>query len=554
MSRFAGICRGVDMIEKSLLPLTSAALILGSLVAATPGGAVGLSAVRAQAFENEHLFFYEPEQGDLFGYALATGDFNGDGADDLATGIPLDDGLFGSPTPDMGAVVVRYGIPGRGLATGVADTWLSQSQTGSPSPPHAGERFGWSLAAGDFDNDGIDDLAIGIPRDHNAFDYEAGAVEIHYGLPGGIQLAAGEYIQQGTSGVPGNGFNLERFGEALAVGDFNGDGPNDLAIGAPGDYLSSAYVGSVTVLHGSPAGLLPYDGYRIVQGDSGLPDVPENGDDFGAALATGDFNGDYISDLAIGAPGEDDVGAVLVLFGSPFSLLFADRVWWGQGDLGGTNESGDRFGQALVSGNFDSDAYDDLVIGAPFEDLGAGNSIVDAGEFTLLYGSGAGAPNWFNLARTSHFRQSDIFLDAGADHTGDRFGWAFAAGDFDHDGNDDLAVGHPGEDFSEWIDAGAVTILMGASGTGTWNGADLFVTTLGQLPGSIQSSQDLGRSLATGDFDGDGHADLAIGAPYYDVPGGPWVLDVGRENVLYGTLFSDGFFYGSAILWSAASP
>ena len=74
----------------------------------------------------------------------------------------------------------------------------------------------------------------------------------------------------------------------------------------------------MTVLNGSPAGLLPFDGYTIVEGDSGLPDIPENGDELGAALATGDWNGDFAADLAIGVPGEDNVGAVLVLFGSDF--------------------------------------------------------------------------------------------------------------------------------------------------------------------------------------------------------------------------------------------
>jgi len=510
---------------------------------------VGLSSVRAQTFENENLLFYAPEQGDLFGFALATGDFNGDGAEDLATGIPLDDGLFGSPIVDMGAVVVRCGIPGRGLETGLADTYLSQLQAGSPSSPNPGERFGRALAAGDFNGDGIDDLAIGVTMNVNGFAEAAGAVEIHYGLPGGIQLAAEHLLEQFTDGLPGVGYASERFGEALAAGDFDGDGYDDLAVGAPSDF--GANRGSVTVLHGDAGGLLPYEGYWVTQGGAGIPDVIEDGDEFGAALTTGDFNGDGRDDLAIGVPGEDDVGAILVLFGSDFGLLFNNHVWWGQGDVGGVGESGDRFGQALGAGDFDGDGFDDLVVGAPYEDLGAGNTLVDAGEFTLLYGSGAGAPNWFNLGRTGHWKQSDIFLDPGADQADDRFGWALAAGDFDKDGHDDLAVGYPGEDFGG-SNRGAVTILMGATGTGIWNGADLFATEIGQVPGISQNSQDLGWSLAAGDFDGDGHADLAIGVPYRDISGIGG--DVGRENVLYGALFSDGFFYGFPYYWSAIAP
>jgi hypothetical protein len=374
-------------------------------------------------------------------------------------------------------------------------------------------------------------------------------VEIHYGLPGGIQLAAEHFIDQDTDGVPGENFAEDRFGEALAAGDFDGDGYDDLAVGAPGDLGGNR--GVVTVVLGGAGGLLPYEGYRIYQGWDGIPDVMESGDEFGAALTTGDWNGDGKDDLAIGVPGEDDVGAVLVLFGSQFGLLFNNHVWWGQGDTGGVGESGDRFAQSLASGDFDGDGYDDLVVGAPLEDLVEDGPIVDAGEVTLLYGSGAGAPNWFNVARTSHFQQGSFFLGGGYDETGDRFGWAFAAGDFDQDGHDDLAVGHPGEDFGG-LDQGAVTVLMGVSGTGIWNGADIFAIAGGQVPGPVQDYQDFGRSLAAGDFDGDGHADLAIAAPYRDVGG--IGSDVGRENVLYGALFSDGFFYGFPYYWSAIVP
>jgi hypothetical protein len=78
--------------------------------------------VRARTFDNEDLLIFRPESFDFFGSEVASGDFNGDGVDDLATGIPNDDGIAGSGCTDCGGVVVRYGISGRGLDTALAVT------------------------------------------------------------------------------------------------------------------------------------------------------------------------------------------------------------------------------------------------------------------------------------------------------------------------------------------------------------------------------------------------------------------------------------------------
>ena len=164
---------------------TLAMVALPAAFAQGPGW-VGLSSVRSQYFENENLLFYVPESFDNFGAALATGDFNGDGADDLATGIPYDNGLAGFELDNVGLAIVRYGIPGFGLETGLADTVLRDTEDVAPD-----DNFGFALAAGDFNGDGFDDLAVGEPGNH-VLDY--GKVHIFYGSPGGIQVVGGAQV------------------------------------------------------------------------------------------------------------------------------------------------------------------------------------------------------------------------------------------------------------------------------------------------------------------------------------------------------------------------
>ncbi len=543
----------------ALLAALVAFVALLAPVTAPPLGAaasVGLSSVRSQTFGNEDLFFFQPWTADRFGWAVAAGDFNNDGAMDLATGMPSDDGLAGGGLIDVGIVVVRWGIPGTGLAMGLADTVLSQYAAGSLSAPESNDEFGHALAVGDFNGDGHDDLAVGVPGDNVSGTSEgctdlsarSGSVIIHYGLPNGIQTAGEHWGSFGTIfGCPGEpGYRL---GAALAAGDFNGDGWGDLAVGIPNrfgydgtDILSQA--GSVVVLYGHFGGLVPWDDVQFSQFSTDVHNTPHAFDHFGFALAVGDINDDFRDDLAVGVPGEGGTGAVQLFMGSPTGISLPDNAIWSEFEIVGSSAVNDQFGSALAFGDFNADSIDDLAIGTPLADLPGPK--VDAGRVSVMYGDLAILTN--PLVSES-FTQGTIFGAPAADGVNDRFGRALAAGDFDRDGAFDLAVGQPGDDLGN-IDRGGVTILMGSPAGGLYERFRFLSAGIAGIPPDAQNGSDMGHSLAAGDFDGDGHADLAIGVPYRDDA----FVDDGRVTVLYGALFADGFEGNSTFDWSGVEP
>ena len=114
-----------------------------------------------------------------------------------------------------------------------------------------------------------------------------------------------------------------------------------------------------------------------------------------------------------------------------------------------------RYMLATVMGDFNGDGFDDLAVGSPYEDVGTKS---DAGAVNIIFGAPAGITTAGN--RWIHQDSAGI---AGVAGPGDRFGWALAAGDFNGDGFDDLAIGVPGEDVSSKIDAGAINIIFGAA-------------------------------------------------------------------------------------------
>ena len=523
-------------IDRSALGLLLLLAAADGAAAALPS--IGLSTVRAVRFGKESQLSSPLRAGDRFASAFAIGDLNGDGADDLATGVPLADGPSGDEADDSGLVAIRFGRPGRGLDLEEEDV-VSEQAFGTAE---VDDRFGAALALCDLDGDGLDDLAVGVPGEDFGSATEAGAVVVFFGSE------AVEFLDQDSPDVPDAVEPFDSFGASLACGDFDGDGRDDLAVGSPGETIGGdLQAGAVFVVPGSATGLNTAASIVLHQDLPLVTGEAEPNDRFGAALVAADFEGGGFADLVVGAPGENGQrGALHVFFGRATGLPSADFIQRDETGIGGLSEDGDAFAATLAAGDFDGDGHDDLAIGIPTEDSGVRGSNTDCGQVGVLYGAPAG----FAFGRTQFWVQEAI-LGTGTSEAGDAFGSALAAGDFDEDGRDDLAVGAPGE-FVTGLADGAAVVVMGSVTGLTAERHRVLAAGLDGWPGNAaEHDRSLSAALAAGDFDADGFDDLALGAPREDFDN---LEDSGAATVAYGSLFADGFDTGDADFWPISIP
>jgi formylmethanofuran dehydrogenase subunit C len=440
------------------------------------------------------------EASSFFGDSFSPGDFNADGRVDLAIGA----NFYSSST---GRAYIFYNDGSMPTTAATADVIITGEATGN--------YFGRSLASGDWNADGKTDLAVGA----SSYSSSTGRAYI-FSNDGSIPTTAATADVIITGEATNN-----YFGFSLTSGDFNADGKTDLAVGAYGYSSNRGRMYLYTFNDG------------VITGET-------TSNSFGHSLVSGDFNADGKTDLAVGASGySTNTGRVYLFYqdGSvPTAAASADVIITGE-------TSGDYFSTSLVAADWNTDSRTDLAVGSRGYSTNTGRAYIFYNDGSIpttaatadVIITGEATSNYFGRFLTSGDFNADsttdlavgaygyssstgrayIFSNDGSipttaatadviitgETTSNQFGWSLASGDFNADGNTDLAVG--AQSYSASTGRAYIFSNDGSIPT-TAATADVIIT--GETTGDA-----FGTSLASGDWNADSTTDLVVGAFYY---------------------------------------
>ena len=292
------------------------------------------------------------EVNDRWGSALTSGDFNNDGFYDLAIGSPGENYGF---QLSVGALTIIYG-GNEGLNTRNAKRF-HQNTLNIPDRNEENDEWGSVLTSGDFNQDSIDDLIIGTPNESSGSKQMTGSVTVLYGSPEGITSQKSRRLHQGSFGIQDKIEEFDRWGSVLTIGDFDGDGRQDLAIGTPAEGTGALLrSGAITILYGSNSGLIGRGSTTIHQNHGALQLDAQHADHWGESLGALDLNGDGKSELLVGASGKSigtqfDSGMVSLFWGTELGIVPEFNKYLDQDTYGipSENKSTDFWGRLGTS-------------------------------------------------------------------------------------------------------------------------------------------------------------------------------------------------------------
>lgn len=437
--------------------------------------------------------------------AAATGakpyDFNGDGYADLALGSP--NGKVGSLS-GAGFVSIVYGS--KTGANTKKKTVISQNTSGVPGTAESGDHFGYALTSFDYDRDGYADLIVGSPDEDTSKGKDAGSETILWGSKNGLSGAGSAVL-----GEPANAGAGHRFGSALAAGDFDHDGYTDWVDTSPGD----AYFWTFT----SAPALRAARTFQPAAKSHSARSVAKG--TVKAAATTGfdallpvaaDVNGDGRTDLVLGWRNSH----------AEAKYQYGFDVWTDLSQDYPTNEVLTKV-DGLAAGDFNGDGYADVAAGGA-DDSGRAHShlVVFKGDASTSMSD-------------SYLINQETSGVPGTTALGDRFGNSLSAGDVNHDGRADLAVGVPGRKIGSAAKAGEAIVLYGSASGLTGTGSQAISQNTSGVPGAAEANDACGQTVTLLDITKDGRADLIAGAPGENSKDGTVSVLLGTASGVTGT-------------------